>query len=395
MKKIILVSAAVMAFMAAGCNKENIVIYSGETARLELSLSAEGDFVEVKSEETADVNEFSLSIIDVASGRTVSSWDRYADVPESISLSPAEYRVEAASPGSQPVAWAQPVFKGSQTVTIEAGSTEQVSVVCTIANMKVSVRCTEAFLAEVKPDFTVTVSTEDGPLIFNKEKIDAGEAGYFDVAPLSMDLYAERVSGGMVTHHMEIDQVAAKDHHIFTLDASGTGYAELSAGISIDYSCNEKVENILIGGLEEEPVEEPEPEEPETEAVTITATAGIDEPVTYSKSALPSEFNLTVKVPAGVEKYEVNVKSSGLQGLLDMMTMPYTVDLANMNAAEEGFWGALFGITSADVKGRTEVVFQIAAFLMAMPEETNELEIVITDKNGETSSATLTIIMTA
>ena len=396
MKKTILaLTAAAFTALTVGCNKENIIYSGGNGALTLLSLSAEGNFVEVdpvtKSVETADVNEFAIAIVDVASGRTVYSWDRYADMPEAVSLEPAEYRVEAGSREKQPVAWNQPVFFGSQNVTVTAGSTAQVSVVCTIANMKVTVRCTDAFLAEVEQDFTVTVTTEDGPLIFTKDRIDAGDAGYFDVAPLTMDLYAVRKAGGVITHHLEISEVAARDHHIFTLDAGGTGYADLSAGIS----CNEKEEHIIIDGMEENPVDPDEPEVPDTDAITISATAGIDEPVTYSKSALPSEFNLTVSAPAGVEKYVVNVKSAGLRGLLDMMQMSYSVDLANMNAAEEGFWGALFGITSADVKGKTEVVFQIAAFLSAMPEETNELEIVITDNDGASVTRTLTIIMEA
>ena len=399
MKKTVLaLTVAVSALLATGCNKEG-VSYSGDKAQLTLSLTATGSFVEVspvsKSEETADVNEFAINIVDVASGRTVYSWDRYADMPGTVSLDPAVYRVEAGSGEKQPVAWNQPVFFGSQEVTVEAGSTAQVSVVCTIANMKVTVRCTDSFLAEVEQDFTVTVTTEDGPLIFTKDRIDAGDAGYFDVAPLTMDLYAVRKSGGTVTHHMEISEVAARDHHIFTLDAGGTGYADFSNGISIDYACNEKEEHIIIDGMEENPVDPDEPEVPDTDAITISATAGIDEPVTYSKSALPSEFNLTVSAPAGIEKYVVNVKSAGLRGFLDMMQMSYSVDLANMNAAEEGFWGALFGITSADVKGKTEVVFQIAAFLSAMPEETNELEIVITDNDGASVIRTLTIIMEA
>lgn len=76
------------------------------------------------------------------------------------------------------------------------------------------------------------------------------------------------------------------------------------------------------------------------------------------------------------------------------MEMGYSVDLANMNDKETGFWGNLFGITSADVKGKTGVSFQIAAFLSAMPNETNKLEVVITDGNGDKLSKTLTIIMT-
>ena len=370
MKKTVLaLTVAVSALLATGCNKEG-VSYSGDKAQLTLSLTATGSFVEVspvsKSEETADVNEFAINIVDVASGRTVYSWDRYADMPGTVSLDPAVYRVEAGSGEKQPVAWNQPVFFGSQEVTVEAGSTAQVSVVCTIANMKVTVRCTDSFLAEVETDFTVTVTTEDGPLIFTKDRIDAGDAGYFDVAPLTMDLYAVRKSGGTVTHHMEISEVAARDHHIFT----------------------------IIDGMEENPVDPDEPEVPDTDAITISATAGIDEPVTYSKSALPSEFNLTVSAPAGIEKYEVNILSAGLRGLLDMMQMDYSVDLANMSATEEGFWGSLFRITSDDVKGQTDVVFQIGTFLAAMPAETNELQVVITDKNGETATAALTIIMT-
>ncbi len=390
MKKTVLaLTVAVSALLATGCNKEG-VSYSGDKAQLTLSLTATGSFVEVspvsKSEETADVNEFAINIVDVASGRTVYSWDRYADMPGTVSLDPAVYRVEAGSGEKQPVAWNQPVFFGSQEVTVEAGSTAQVSVVCTIANMKVTVRCTDSFLAEVEQDFTVTVTTEDGPLIFTKDRIDAGDAGYFDVAPLTMDLYAVRKSGGTVTHHMEISEVAARDHHIFTLDAGGTGYADFSDGISIDYTCNEKEEHIIIDGTDE-------PDTPGA-AVTITATAGIDAPVTYNKSELPSEFNLTVSAPAGIEKYEVNILSAGLRRLLDLMQMDYSVDLANMSATEEDFWGSLFGITSDDVKGQTDVVFQIGAFLAAMPAETNELQVVITDKNGETATAALTIIMT-
>ena len=116
--------------------------------------------------------------------------------------------------------------------------------------------------------------------------------------------------------------------------------------------------------------------------------------MTYSKSALPEEFSLSVEAPAGIAKYVVNVNSAGLQGLLDLMEMGYSVDLANMNDKETGFWGNLFGMTSADVKGKTGVSFKIASFLSAMPNETNKLEVVITDGNGDTLSKTLTIIMT-
>lgn len=485
--------------VAAGCSRENIEYGSGHSASLSLSISSEGEFTTVDDgagtmtkadeETTVDINAFTLKILN-SEGVADWSWDRFDEVPEVISMDPGTYTIEARSPGDKAVSWDQPMYVGSQEVTITPGNVEEVSIVCSLSNMKVSVQTTEKFRNEMA-EYTVTVTSEDGVLIFGKEEIEAGRSGYFDVAPLSMDLTAVRQTGGpRVNYHVEISDVAPRDHHVFTLDAAETGYTDLAQGLSIDYTCNNREEAIKVDAILEEPVdgltvpevtsssiENGERNVPantsilvltwstvtevsasaqitlndtpcmatasnnmvsvilpdmaedteytlnvpagavlnavtadpceaysltfttaggqETEPdITISATAGIDAPVTYSKSALPEEFSLSVEAPAGIAKYVVNVKSAGLQGLLDLMEMGYSVDLANMNDKETGFWGNLFGMTSADVKGKTEVPFQIAAFLSAMPNETNKLEVVITDGNGDKLSKTLTIIMT-
>lgn len=503
MKKTIVSSIIILALVAAaGCSRENLEYGKEGSASLSLSLSSEGEFTTVDGtsdagaltragEETAiDVNTFSLRILN-SEGVAAWSWDRFDEVPAVISMDPGTYTIEASSPGDKAVSWDQPMYKGSQEVTVAPGKVEEVALVCSLSNMKVSVRTTEKFRNEMA-SYTVTVTSKDGVLIFTEEDIEAGRAGYFEVAPLSMDLTAARKTGGpRVNHHVEITDVASRDHHVFTLDAAETGYTDLTQGLSIDYTCNNREENIKIDSFLEEPVdglstpvleestvENGEKDVPvntsvavltwstmvqvpataqitlndalctatasgnmvtvilpeltedteyvlnvpagavlnavtaepceamsltfttsggESEAgpdITISATAGIDSPVTYSKSALPDVFNLTVEAPAGISKYLVNVKSAGLRGLLDMMKMGYSVDLANMNGDETEFWGGLFGITSADVAGKGSVVFQIAAFLQAMPNETNELEVVITDGNGDSVSRTLTIIMT-
>lgn len=498
----------------SGCNRNERYGKTEGTAELSLSISSEGEFTPLpatKAETSeddvkVDVNDFRL-VIKSSEGSEVESWSRFADVPAVIGLDPGSYTIEASSPGQKAVDWTQPKYFGSQSVTVTPGEVENVAIVCKLSNMKVTVRTTEKFDSEIE-DFTVTVSAKDyaGIMAFTKAIVTEGRSAYFDPTALTVDINATRkakegveIENMNIIQTMEIPAGAAQDHHIITLDASETGYTDLSGedAITVVYTLNNKEVPILVDGLEENPVEdEPgtapvlssssitdgsvdvpvstssidltyssavtlaegasitlgdqaceaavsgntvtvtlpalsestqytltvpegavvsaadaslaasavtisfatgaaESGEPEEPAITITATAGIDEPVTYSKSALPSEFNLTVAAPAGIEKYVVNVKSAGLQGLLDMMTMSYSVDLANMNAAEEGFWGALFGITSADVKDKPEVVFQIAAFLEAMPEEKNELEVVITDKEGNTITKNLTIIMTA
>lgn len=508
MKRTIVTSIILAAAVVfTGCNHNELKPGSGAQGELSLQIVPKGDFTplpETKATDDVqvDVSTFSLSVN--SGDKTVLSWDKFSDVPSVIGLDPGTYTIVAKSPGNKAVEWLQPKYQGSQEVTVVPGEVENIVLTCILTNMKVTILTTEKFRNEME-DYTVTVNSDngDGFLNFTKAIIEEGRSGYFDPSPLTIDLNATRkqkdgvaMADINVIHSYHIESGAAQDHHVITLDASETGYADLGSGITVDYTVNERNEDILIDGLEENPVQdkpvlssstvadgaedvpvdtktiglsystnvklaegaaitlgesaceasvsgnlvtvtlpaltagtqytlnvpagavmcdgneelvadalaltfttasagqEPEPEEPETSAITITATAGIDEPVTYSKSALPGEFNLTVTAPAGIEKYVVNVNSAGLQELLDTMKMSYSVDLANMSAAEEGFWGELFGITSADVKGKTELVFQIAAFLMAMPEEKNELEVVITDKEGNEFSKTLTIIMT-
>lgn len=514
MKKILTATIVLAVAVLSGCNRNERYGKTEGTAELSLSISSEGEFTPLpatKAETSeddvkVDVNDFRL-VIKSSEGSEVESWSRFADVPAVIGLDPGSYTIEASSPGQKAVDWTQPKYFGSQSVTVTPGEVENVAIVCKLSNMKVTVRTTEKFDSEIE-DFTVTVSAKDyaGIMAFTKAIVTEGRSAYFDPTALTVDINATRkakegveIENMNIIQTMEIPAGAAQDHHIITLDASETGYTDLSGedAITVVYTLNNKEVPILVDGLEENPVEdEPgtapvlssssitdgsvdvpvstssidltyssavalaegasitlgdqackaavsgntvtvtlpalsestqytltvpegavvsaadaslaasaetlsfttgaaESGEPEEPAITITATAGIDEPVTYSKSALPSEFNLTVAAPAGIEKYVVNVKSAGLQGLLDMMQKSYSVDLANMNTDEEGFWGATFGITSADVNGKTEVVFQIAAFLMAMPEEENELEVVITDKEGNTITKNLTIIMTA
>ena len=518
MKRTIITSIILTAAVLTGCNR-NELRPDGSEAQGELSLQIvpEGDFTPMPGTKATDdvqvdVNEFSLSI-NSAEGGTVMSWSKFSEVPAVIGLDPGTYTVIAKSPGNKSVDWLQPKYEGSQEVTVTPGDVENITISCSLTNMKVTIQTTEKFRNEME-DYTVTVSSDKGGfLTFTKAIIEEGRSGYFDPSLLTIDLNATRkqqegveIADPNVIQTMTTKTYAAKDHHIITLDASETGYANLSGGISVDYTVNNREEDLLVDGLEEAPVqdkpalssstiadgaedvpvdtktvgltfttnvkiavehgitlgEEPceatvsgnvvtvtlpaltegtqytlnvpagavicdagadesgeelaadaltitfttasaeqepdpeEPEEPEAPAITITATAGIDEPVTYSKAALPSEFNLTVEAPAGIEKFVVDVNTPGLQGLLDLMKMDYSVDLANMDDAELEFWGNLFGITSnADVNGQTSKIFEIAAFLTAMPEEKNELKVTITDKAGNSLSKTLTIIMTA
>ena len=513
MKKILTATIVLAVAVLSGCNRNERYGKTEGTAELSLSISSEGEFTPLpatKAETSeddvkVDVNDFRL-VIKSSEGSEVESWSRFADVPAVIGLDPGSYTIEASSPGQKAVDWTQPKYFGSQSVTVTPGEVENVAIVCKLSNMKVTVRTTEKFDSEIE-DFTVTVSAKDyaGIMAFTKAIVTEGRSAYFDPTALTVDINATRkakegveIENMNIIQTMEIPAGAAQDHHIITLDASETGYTDLSGedAITVVYTLNNKEVPILVDGLEENPVEdEPgtapvlssssitdgsvdvpvstssidltyssavalaegasitlgdqaceaavsgntvtvtlpalsestqytltvpegavvsaadaslaasavtlsfttgaaESGEPEEPAITITATAGIDEPYTFSSSTLPSEFKLSVSAPAGIAEYVVNIKSEGLHKLLDMMKMVYTVNLADMSEKEQEFWGSLFGIESTDVKDQTEVTFEIASFLALppFPAEENILEVVIKDNSGNSLSKTLTII---
>ena len=517
MKKIFTATIILAVAVLTGCNREERFGKTDGTAKISLSLSSEGEFTQLpatKAETSeddvkVDVNEFSL-VIKSQEGSEVESWSRFADVPAVIGLDPGTYTIEAKSPGQKTVDWTQPKYAGSQEVTVTPGNTESVAIVCKLTNMKVTVRTTEKFDSEIE-DFTVTVNADDysGFMAFTKAIVAEGRSAYFDPTSLTVDINATRkakegveIENKNIIQTMSIPSGAAQDHHVITLDASETGYTDLSGDdvIKVVYTLNNKEVPILVDGLEENPVEdEPgtvpalssssvadgsvdvpvatasidltystavaladgasitlgdqtcaasvsgntltvtlpalaestqytltvpegavvsasdaslaaeavsisfttaaaESEEPD---ITITATAGIDEPVTYGGESgleLPELFEISVAAPNKIAAYVVNVKSAGLQSLVKSMQEQYpeidnSVDLASMNSDEVGFWGSLFSITSADVKGKTEITFNITKFLSAMSitGEMNELEIVVTDETGAAMEKTLRI----
>lgn len=334
MKRTIIIFSCLASIFVSGCKKE---IKTDGMAQLILTLSSEGEFadagalasansfmpdVKTKAEAGVDINEFSLRIYDASGESQVLGWDRFSDVPSVIALDPGSYIVKAKSPGEKKVAWSQPIYAGSQNVAVEAGKTQNISLVCTIANMKVTVRCTEKFLSEMNPDFVVSVSSKDGVIDFNSEVIAEGRAAYFDVAPLTLDVRATRKTGAEVNHHVEITDVAPKDHHVFTIDASETGYVDLGTnGISIDYSVNGKEQDITIDGIEENPVDE----EPVVPILNSTSIADGSQDVALGTQSVDFVYSVPVKLSDNavvtVNETPVTASVSGTKVIVPLGTL--------------------------------------------------------------------------
>lgn len=272
MKKILL-GFSLLALIVTGCRKEIITSTTGD---LSINLSSEGEFTAVTKADpdVVDINEFSIKISNTSTGALVKSWDKLSSVPQVIAMEPNSYTIEATSPGAKDVAWNQPIYYGSQSFKVEAGKVINIDLVCKLKNMKVTVKCTDNFIEELNSDFIIKVSSTYGFLEFTKAIIDQGTsmAGYFTVAPLTVDIKGTRkLDNSTVSHYFTVSSVAEKDHHVFTIDANETGEVGIGSGVSIDYTVNNKDVDVQVGDLDENPVEDDQSGTPVFQSSTIAA----------------------------------------------------------------------------------------------------------------------------
>ncbi len=256
MKKIIISIACLSLMFATGCKKEIIDLQN--KGNLSFSIVSEGEFTTPTKAENVDVNDFSVVITNTATSATYNSWSKFSQVPSVVAMDPGSYSITATSPGNKDAAWDQPLYSGVQNFTVEAGKVVNIALVCTLKNMKVTIQCTNRFFTELNDDFTVTVATQYGFLVYTKDIITAGTAGYFKVAPMTLYIQGTRkLDNSVVNQYVEVSTVAEKDHHVFTIDARETGQINFGqSGITIDYTVNNKEQDIYIPGFDEDPIDD-------------------------------------------------------------------------------------------------------------------------------------------
>ena len=407
MKKITILLLS--ALTCAACSKEKLDWgqTTTEQGTLSFRLNPTGEFIQTAQSKattsTVDVNQFTLAIKN-AEGSTVESWDRFADVPSVISLDKGDYTLEASSPDTKPAAFNQPIYAGSQAFTIEPSKLASVEVNCKLSNMKVEVTYTDSFLAEIT-DFVVVVSIskdDDGFLTFTRETTDAG---YFQVAPLTIQIEGKRVlDGSEVIETAYISEVAAQDFHRIRLNAVETG--NLQASIQIDYTTNDKEVNIEIPGEDEETQTPDDPDDPDPTPGSDTPTisgAGFDEPLvlTDAQAGNNPTVDITVATPGStIAELWVEIDSPELgEELLSAMGLYGPFDMANLTSGSdtETILNELGLIDKNDpIKGKTTYTFSIGTFMQFLTAGDSgsldhKFHIRVKNAEGVDNSATLTI----
>ena len=155
-----------------------------------------------------------------------------------IALKPGIYTIKAASNGfdGQAADFDIPYYAGSETVTVENGKEIQKKVVCTLANVKVTVKFDSNFVSKFK-SMAVQVGDTAGkytPINFTTSET---RSAYFPVTDLFSKISVTNNNGVTNSLKKEFTDVKARDHYILNYKLAETGSSNIT--VTVDPTTHE------------------------------------------------------------------------------------------------------------------------------------------------------------
>lgn len=221
----------------------------------ELSTQESVGYLRVALEQSADVNtkadynskQMRVVIKNSAGVTKFETNDHTADlVGKELSLKQGEYTIEAVSYGWDGNAGADcAYYTGKTTVTIEKGKTATANLVCSLANVKVTVAFEQAFLDKLGNDsINVQVKSATASITPVDFAPKGTSVAYFPVSDLTVAYTVVSAVGKTSSKELPISEVSAKDHYIlnFKNQAAGTG----NVTVTVDPTMNQYTYDFTI-----------------------------------------------------------------------------------------------------------------------------------------------------
>lgn len=171
--------------------------------------------------------------------------DHTADlVGKELSLKQGEYTIEAVSYGWDGNAGVdRAYYTGKTTVTIEKGKTATANLVCSLANVKVTVAFEQAFLDKLgNGTIKVQVKSASGTLVDFAPK--GTSVAYFPVSDLTVAYTVVSAAGKTNSKGQKISEVSAKDHYILNFKNQATGTGNVT--VTVDPTMNQYTYDFTI-----------------------------------------------------------------------------------------------------------------------------------------------------
>ena len=248
MKNIIVKLTVILTFLSFTACNEAVPVGDGY-GRIGLNLGwdtslatkADGDAVEV-----GDDTQVTVSVCDMdgnpVAGPTTYVYSALKEAEFEVPV--GRYTVKASTGSNHQAAWDSPFYYGEDEVTVYAERDNQAEVICTLANVKVTVSFDERF-AQYCTSYSVTVDNGEGEgLTFSNENGKLDAEGYFAVTgTLKWRLVLINNDGHSYVASGTIEGVEAQQHYPLSFTLSEIVEDETGASVfkvTVDDSINEK-----------------------------------------------------------------------------------------------------------------------------------------------------------
>lgn len=239
MKKFLsLVSVLMIVAMFASCSDDDRV---GESAmgyvRLSLNTITSTN-TRALDRTTYNPKQFAVSITN-ASGDVVEHTDDFTQWSDKeIALPAGTYTVTASSNGfdGNESGFDIPYYSGSSQFTVGEKTSQTVSVTCTLATVKVTVKFSDRFKSVFSAANVKVSSAKEGitPLDFTlSADYNDGVAGYFPVGDITA-LVSVTSDKGQFSSSKTLENVKARDHYILCYDVAEHGTGSISVVASVN-----------------------------------------------------------------------------------------------------------------------------------------------------------------
>lgn len=222
----------------------------------ELSTQEGEGYLRVALEQSADVNtkadykskQMRVVIKNSAGVTKFETNDHTVDLEgKELSLKQGEYTIEAVSYGWDGTAGAdRAYYTGKTMVTIEKGKTATANLVCSLANVKVTVAFEQAFLDKLGAgSINVQVKSATAsiaPVDFTPAS--GAKVVYFPVSDLTVAYTVISAAGKTNTNEQIISSVSAKDHYILNFKNQATGTGNVT--VTVDPTMNQYTYDFTI-----------------------------------------------------------------------------------------------------------------------------------------------------
>ncbi len=373
-----------------------------------------------KAPESRAVTDLSPFIVEVvkSDGSKVASWT-YATMPPAPTFAVGTYTVRVKSHNPQPVEWEKPYYAGEQQFQIKANDVTDVDpIVCTLANVRVSIEVTEALKKASAGDVKITFTGEPGvDLEFAPDETRSGYFAYTEGLSTMKVHFEGTVSGAREDFTHVLKDIQPGQHRLvkFALrinpnpPADETGNIEIPEGEGVMVDCgvttyevdgtvSSKEDVIDDSGRpgQEEGGDDPKPDDPDDKAITFSSStldlegANMAEEFGEEEGLKPAVVDIHSE--NGVKSLKVKIISDFLtEDMLSGIGLTSQFDLADPGEYAEGLAG--LGFPSADeVNGAHDLQFNITKFIPLIFEEgDHKFEITVTDSKGLVKTMVLLI----